>query len=49
MRQRRLTAPAAAAAPEEVYTVVRENGFSPLGIPRQRGFVYAIDVNRSRR
>jgi len=30
--------------PEEVYTVVRENGFSPLGIPRQRGFVYAIDV-----
>ena len=30
--------------PEEVYTVLRENGFSPLGIPRQRGFVYAIDV-----
>ena len=30
--------------PTEVYTVVRENGFSPLGIPRQRGFVYAIDV-----
>jgi hypothetical protein len=30
--------------PEEVYTVVRENGFSPLGIPRQRGFVYAIEV-----
>jgi hypothetical protein len=24
--------------------VVRENGFSPLGIPRQRGFVYAIEV-----
>lgn len=29
---------------EEVYTVVRENGFSPLGIPRQRGFVYVIEV-----
>ena len=30
--------------PPEVYTVVRENGFSPLGIPRQRGFVYTISV-----
>src|SRR5258708_19493854 len=30
--------------PEEVYTVVRENGFSPLGIPRQHGFVYAIEA-----
>ena len=30
--------------PTEVYAVLRENGFSPLGIPRQRGFVYAIDV-----
>ena len=30
--------------PHEVYTVVREAGFSPLGIPRQRGFVYAIAV-----
>jgi hypothetical protein len=30
--------------PEEVYTVVREAGFSPLGIPRQRGFVYTIAV-----
>jgi len=29
---------------QEVYTVVRENGFSPLGIPRQRGFVYTIAV-----
>jgi hypothetical protein len=27
-----------------VYTVVRENGFSPLGIPRQRGLVYTISV-----
>jgi len=30
--------------PTEVYTVVREAGFSPLGIPRQRGFVYVIAV-----
>jgi hypothetical protein len=30
--------------PTEVYTVVRENGFSPLGIPRQRGLVYTISV-----
>ena len=30
--------------PNEVYTVVREAGFSPLGIPRQRGFVYTIAV-----
>lgn len=28
----------------EVYTVVRENGFSPLGIPRQRGVFYTIAV-----
>jgi hypothetical protein len=30
--------------PTEVYTVVRESGFSPLGIPQQRGFVYTISV-----
>jgi hypothetical protein len=30
--------------PTEVYTVVRESGFSPLGIPRLRGFVYTISV-----
>ena len=30
--------------PIEVYTVVRESGFSPLGIPRQRGFIYTIAV-----
>ncbi len=30
--------------PEEVYTVVRESGFSPLGVPHQRGFVYIISV-----
>lgn len=28
----------------EVYTVVRENGFSPLGIPQQRGYFYTIAV-----
>jgi hypothetical protein len=28
----------------EVYTVVRESGFSPLGIPQQRGLVYTIAV-----
>jgi hypothetical protein len=30
--------------PQEVYTVVRESGFSPLGIPQQRGLVYTISV-----
>lgn len=30
--------------PAEVYTVVRESGFSPLGIPQQRGLVYTISV-----
>jgi hypothetical protein len=30
--------------PQEVYTVVRESGFSPLGVPQQRGFVYTIAV-----
>jgi hypothetical protein len=30
--------------PHEVYTVLRESGFSPLGIPRLRGFVYTISV-----
>ena len=30
--------------PEEVYTVLRESGFSALGIPRQRGLVYTISV-----
>ncbi len=28
----------------EVYSVLRENGFSPLGAPQQRGFFYAIAV-----
>jgi hypothetical protein len=30
--------------PTEVYTIVRESGFSPLGIPHQRGLVYVISV-----
>jgi len=30
--------------PQEVYTVVRESGFSPLGAPQQRGLVYTISV-----
>src|SRR5436190_19414635 len=28
----------------EVYTVLRENGFLPLGIPQLRGFTYTIAV-----
>jgi hypothetical protein len=30
--------------PLEVYPIVRESGFSPLGIPQQRGLVYTISV-----
>ena len=30
--------------PAEVYTILRESGFSPLGIPQQRGYVYTISV-----
>ncbi|VIO68507.1 hypothetical protein CI1B_21270 [Bradyrhizobium ivorense] len=30
--------------PVEVYTVLRENGYLPLGAPRQRGFTYTIAV-----
>jgi hypothetical protein len=30
--------------PIEVYAILRENGFLPLGIPRQRGLVYTIAV-----
>jgi hypothetical protein len=28
----------------EVYTIARESGFAPLGIPQQRGIVYTISV-----
>jgi hypothetical protein len=34
--------------PTEVYTVVREGGFSPRGTPQQRGFVYTISVTDRR-
>jgi len=37
-------APAALVPPHEVYNIIREAGFSPLGIPQQRGFVYTIAV-----
>jgi hypothetical protein len=30
--------------PQEVYAVVRENGYAPLGAPHQRGFAYTIAV-----
>jgi hypothetical protein len=30
--------------PQEVYTVLRDSGFAPLGAPQQRGFVYTIAV-----
>jgi hypothetical protein len=30
--------------PQEVYAILRDNGFSPLGIPRQRGLFYVIGV-----
>jgi hypothetical protein len=30
--------------PREVFTVVRENGYAPLGAPQQRGFVYTVAV-----
>ncbi|MCK1362443.1 hypothetical protein [Bradyrhizobium sp. 199] len=37
-------APAALLPATEVYAVLRDNGFSPLGIPRLRGSVYTITV-----
>jgi hypothetical protein len=30
--------------PREVYAILRENGFSPLGAPQQRGIVYTISA-----
>jgi hypothetical protein len=30
--------------PRDVYAILRDNGFSPLGIPRQRGLFYVIGV-----
>lgn len=34
--------PASLLPPTEVYAVLRDNGFSPLGVPRLRGSVYTI-------
>jgi hypothetical protein len=28
----------------EVYAIIRDNGFSPLGAPRQRGYTYVVSV-----
>lgn len=40
-------APPTLLPPEEVYAVLRDNGFLPLGIPRLRGSVYTIAaINR---
>jgi hypothetical protein len=36
--------PAALLPPHEVYNIIREAGFSPLGIPQQRGLIYSIAV-----
>jgi hypothetical protein len=36
--------PAGLVPPHEVYSIIRQAGFSPLGIPRQRGYVYTIAV-----
>jgi hypothetical protein len=30
--------------PQEVYAVLRQNGFSPLGAPRLRGFFYSVSA-----
>ena len=37
-------APAALVPPHEVYNIIRQAGFSPLSVPRQRGFIYTIAV-----
>ena len=35
---------AAVLPPQEVYAIVRESGYSPLGTPQQRGLVYTMAV-----
>jgi hypothetical protein len=40
----RRSGPAMLLPPREVYTVVRENGYAPLGLPQQRGLIYTIAV-----
>src|ERR1700760_251382 len=42
-QERGYEAPRLLPAPE-VYTVLRDNGFSPLGAPQQRGMFYSIAV-----
>jgi hypothetical protein len=37
-------APPSLLPPTEVYAVLRENGFSPLGVPRLRGYFYTISA-----
>jgi hypothetical protein len=37
-------APPPLLPPREVYAILRENGFSPLGAPQQRGLVYTISA-----
>jgi hypothetical protein len=37
-------APVMLLSPREVYMIVRESGYAPLGMPRQRGLIYTIAV-----
>jgi hypothetical protein len=37
-------APVMLLPPREVYMIVRESGYAPLGMPRQRGVIYTIAV-----
>jgi hypothetical protein len=37
-------APVPLLLPREVYMIVRESGFFPLGLPRQRGLTYSVAV-----
>jgi hypothetical protein len=37
-------APVMLLPPREVYMIVRESGYAPLGTPRQRGLIYTIAV-----
>ena len=30
--------------PQEIHAIARENGFSPLGVPQQRGLFYTVSV-----
>jgi hypothetical protein len=37
-------APVMLLPPQEVYMIVRESGYEPLGMPRQRGVIYTVAV-----